>query len=191
MSILTILLIALGLAMDSFAVAICKGLSSIDIPKTLVRQWGNILLMAVLFGGFQGLMPLIGYYAGNIFAGFVSQFAPWIVLILLSIIGGKMIYESRHESCESNSADFSLLTLVSLAIATSMDAMATGVIFVPVPHVLWQGVIIIGVVSFVMSLAGYWMGKVLGRTLPFNVEMIGGIVLILIGLKIFIEGIFL
>lgn len=223
MDILSIILIAIGLAMDCFAVSIASGLR---VERTcLFSKPNRPILMAVLFGVFQGGMPLIGYYAGTLFANFFSRFSPWIALVLLSSIGGKMIWESFHEnvilcalnkqrcskhnaqcefhgnkaqcpyhvhpSAEEGSADFSLRNLLLLAVATSIDALATGVIFIPVPEMLWIGVGIIALVSFLLSMGGYLIGVFVGAKFHFNVGLLGGIILILIGLKIFIEGVFL
>ena len=171
--------------MDCFAVSVCKGMASAaKRPK-----WRKPILMAVLFGLFQGGMPLIGYFSGSIFANFFERFAPWIALALLAFLGGKMIYESlKPDSCDSHSADFALPLLLSLAVATSIDALATGVIFIPHPNRLWIGVGIIAFVSFLFSIAGYLIGLFTGKRLHFNIELLGGIILVLIGVKIFIEG---
>ena len=186
MSILTIILIAIGLAMDCFAVSICKGMAAAaNRPK-----WGKTLLMALLFGLFQGGMPMIGYYTGSLFADFFERFAPWIALALLAFLGGKMIVESlKPDFCDSQSADFALPLLLSLAVATSIDALATGVIFIPHPEYLWIGVGIIALVSFLFSMAGYLFGLFTGKKLHINVELLGGIILVLIGVKICLEGI--
>ena len=147
MDVITILLIAVGLAMDCFAVSIAQGLAvrTTERPKPL--------LMAFLFGLFQGAMPLIGYFAGNVFADFFDTYAPWIALTLLAFIGGKMIWESLHEK-EEETVGWQLNRLLVLAVATSIDALATGVIFIPVPERLWIGVGIIGLVSFLFSVGG-------------------------------------
>lgn len=186
MSILTIILFAIGLAMDCFAVSVCKGMAAaVNRPK-----WGRPILMAILFGLFQGGMPLIGYFAGTIFADFFHRFAPWIALALLSFIGGKMIIESlKPDTCDSHSADFALPLLLSLAVATSIDALATGVIFIPYPERLWIGVGIIALVSFLFAMAGYLIGLFAGTKFKFNVGLLGGIILVLIGIKICLEGI--
>ena len=201
MSILTIILIAIGLAMDCFAVSVCKGLASAytasqrstgqaDLSSTAQRS--RFMLMALLFGAFQGGMPLIGYYTGTIFASFFERFAPWIALALLAFLGGKMIVESlKPDTCDSHSADFTLPLLLSLAVATSIDALATGVIFILSPERLWIGVSIIALVSFLFSIAGYLLGLLTGKKLKFNVELLGGIILVLIGVKIFVEGVFM
>ncbi len=221
MDTISIVLIAIGLAMDCFAVSITSGLRV--ERQRLFSKPNRPILMAVLFGVFQGGMPLIGYYAGTLFTNFFSRFSPWIALVLLGIIGGKMIWESFHEnmilcalnkqrcskhnaqcdfhgnkalcphhvhpSAEEGCADFSLRNLLLLAVATSIDALATGVIFIPVPEMLWIGVGIIALVSFLFSMGGYLIGVFVGAKFHFNVGLLGGIILILIGLKIFIEGV--
>ena len=187
MDILTIIIIAIGLAMDCLAVSIAQGMQ----VKTTERP--KPLLMAVLFGLFQGGMPLIGYSAGCIFADFFRVYAPWIALALLAFIGGKMIWESRRKPkdevpCTKEHQPWSLFHLLVLAVATSIDALATGVIFIPVPERLWIGIGIIGLVSFLFSIGGYHIGKYMGKRFNVNVELIGGIILVLIGIKIWIEG---
>lgn len=186
MDILSIILIAIGLAMDCFAVSIAQGLD-IDIRDT--KQQPQVLLMATLFGLFQGGMPLIGYYAGTLFADFFSRYAPWIALTLLAFIGGKMVYESLTEKEEQDQhANWALLFLLTMAVATSIDALATGVIFIPVPEQLWFGVGIIALMSFLFSLLGCFIGSTFGKRFRLNVGLIGGLILIGIGLKIWIEG---
>ena len=182
MDLLTILIIAVGLAMDCLAVSVAQGLAV--KPSERPRP----LLMALLFGLFQGGMPLIGYFAGSLFAAFFDTYAPWIALALLAFIGGKMVWESLHEKQET-ATGWRLSRLLILAVATSIDALATGVIFIPVPEMLWMGIGLIGLVSFLFSIAGYHVGKEMGRLFRLNLEMIGGIVLIGIGLKIWIEGV--
>ena len=205
MSILTIILFSIGLAMDCFAVSISKGLA-VDIHEVFAKRQ-HPWLMALLFGLFQGLMPLIGYYAGTIFRDFFNRYAGIIALLLLGYIGGKMIWESfsktaslkdrcaersatpeRSEQSSCKTADFSLKTLLVLAVATSIDALATGVIFIPCPERLWLGVSIIALGSFLFSMAGYLIGVFVGSKFKVNAELIGGLILIGIGLKIFIEG---
>lgn len=181
MDIVSIILLSIGLAMDCFAVSIAQGLNPSDKPKPV--------LMALLFGLFQGGMPLIGYYAGNLFDAFFNTYAPWIALALLAFIGGKMVWESMHEKEERQSADWSLTNLLLLAVATSIDALATGVIFIPYPETLWLAVAVIGVTSLVFSIAGYLIGVFVGERFRLNVTLAGGIILIAIGLKIWIEGI--
>ncbi len=185
--------------MDCFAVSVAKGLA-VDIHEIFSKRQ-HPWLMAVLFGLFQGLMPLIGYYAGTLCSDFFKQYAGIIALVLLGFIGGKMIWESLSktatlqdrcaEGSEQSSckiADFSLKTLLVLAVATSIDALATGVIFIPHPERLWLGISVIALGSFVFSIAGYLIGVFVGSKFKVNVELIGGLILIGIGLKIFIEG---
>lgn len=181
MDILTIIIIAIGLAMDCLAVSIAQGLQ----VKTAERP--KPLLMAALFGLFQGGMPLIGYSAGCIFADFFRVYAPWIALALLAFIGGKMIWEALRKK-EEQAAGWRIPRLLVLAVATSIDALATGVIFIPVPERVWLGIGIIGLVSFLFSIGGYHLGKYMGKRFNVNVELIGGIILVLIGIKIWIEG---
>ncbi len=183
MDVFSIILIAIGLAMDCFAVSITKGITSGK------AQWKKALLMALLFGLFQGGMPLIGYFAGMAFTEQIARFDHWIALGLLGFIGGKMIWESLHEKEDECTAhcDFSLKTIVLLAIATSIDALATGIIFVPTPEVIWLAVSIIALVSFLFAGVGYVIGYLCGTRFHINVELLGGMILIGIGIKIFIE----
>lgn len=167
--------------MDCLAVSITQGLAV--KPSERPRP----LLMALLFGLFQGGMPLIGYFAGSLFAAFFDTYAPWIALALLAFIGGKMVWESLHEKQET-AAGWQLSRLLILAVATSIDALATGVIFIPVPQMLWTGIALIGLVSFLFSVGGYHIGKDMGKRFTLNVELLGGVILIGIGLKIWAEG---
>lgn len=207
MDLLSIILIGIGLAMDCFAVSTTKGVicgANHSSATRSFRLWRGPLLMALFFGLFQGGMPLIGYYAGTLFASFFSRFAPWIALALLGFIGGKMIWESLHEEEEKTQEEtntsndispalhhneFGLQTIIMLAIATSIDALATGVIFIPCPEVVWVGVGIIALTSFLFSIMGYAIGICFGKRFHLNVELLGGIILILIGLKIWVEGV--
>lgn len=186
MDLLSIILLAIGLAMDCFAVSIAKGMVCKSFAVSFRQP--TYLLMALLFGLFQGGMPLIGYYAGSIFASFFERFAPVVALILLAIIGGRMIWESLHESKEESTADWCIRTLLILAVATSIDALSIGVIFIPVPEVLWPAISIIAFTSFAFTIVGYAIGALCGKHFKLNVGLIGGIILVAIGLKIFIEG---
>lgn len=172
--------------MDCFAVSVCKGLTS---PHGYVPRYVKPMLMALLFGVFHAGMPLIGYFTGSFFASFFERFAPWIALALLGFIGGKMIYDSLHDDDEAHLADFSFWGLLSLAFATSMDTLATGVIFIPHPEVLWLAVGVIAATCFVFSMTGFVLGHIVGARLRVNVNIFGGVILILIGVKIFLEGI--
>lgn len=183
---LSVILIAIGLAMDCFAVSIGKGLAAAAEGGTKHRC--GVPVMALLFGLFQGGMPLIGYGAGTMFATFFSRFAPWIALGLLAFVGGKMIWESLNKKEEEVTADFSLVTLLVLAVATSIDALVTGVIFIPCKQWLWTGISVIAVTSFIFSIVGFVIGKEVGKKFHFNVELVGGIILVAIGIKICVEG---
>ena len=186
MTLFTIILLAIGLAMDCFAVSVCKGLTS---PHGYVPRYIKPMLMALLFGVFHAGMPLIGYFAGSFFAAFFERFAPWIALALLGFIGGKMIYDSlKSDEDELHLADFSFIGLLSLAFATSMDTLATGVIFIPHPEVLWKAVSIIAATCFAFSMIGFILGHIVGTRLRINVNILGGVILILIGVKICLEG---
>ena len=194
MDLLSIIIIAIGLAMDCFAVSIAKGMAVRKFyPKYALRT-------AFLFGLFQGFMPLIGHLAGISFAKTIAIIDHWIAFVLLGFIGAKMIIESVREkpdmTCNENQENtsnqdittlFSWKTLFSLAIATSIDALATGLIFVPTPEWTVIAFCIIGIVSFLFSMFGMWIGATFGKRFRLNVEVIGGIILILIGTKILIE----
>lgn len=184
MSFIEILLLGIGLAMDCFAVSLSKGIAARKFyPASLV--------MALFFGVFQAGMPLIGYLAGEYFSTFVQKFAPWIALLLLAFIGGKMIKEHFSEDGESASADYRFLTIIIMSVATSIDALATGLIFVGQPGVIWLAVSVIGVCSVLFSLLGTLLGVFVGARFKFPAELVGGIILIGIGLKIWVEALFL
>ena len=185
MDILSIIFLAIGLAMDCFAVSIAQGMQ-----RTPLR---SVIPMAVLFGLFQGGMPLIAYYAGVVFAEFFTRWSHWIALILLVLLGGKMlieaIVESRKSKVESNQPSvLTLSTMLVLAVATSIDALSIGVLFIPVPEVLWLAISLIAATSTLFSLIGFWLGKTIGKHLPLNANILGGCILIAIGIKIFVEG---
>jgi len=186
MDLITIMLIAVGLAMDCFAVSIAQGLDS-DLSDPNIKS--KTILMALLFGIFQGGMPLIGYYAGSVCGEFFQTYAPWIALVILVIIGGKMVTEALFKKEEKHRTNWSLPYLLLMAVATSIDALATGVVFIPYPEKLWTGVGIIALVSFGLSLGGCYSGKGIKAQIPVRAELVGGLILICIGLKIWIEGI--
>ena len=176
----SILLLAVGLAMDCFAVSVVQGVSR--------HQWHpKALLMATIFGGFHFGMPLIGYGIGSFLAQIISRYAPWVALLLLCWLGIKMIWESYHHT-ENHTHDWTLTSMLLLALATSIDVLATGVVFVSYPQWLMIAVTTTGIVTALFSLLGYIIGVYVGK-LKFNAELLGGIVLILLGVKIFIEGV--
>ena len=170
--------------MDAFAVSICKGLSTRKVRP------GNAVVAGLWFGGFQALMPVIGYYLGVSFADFVSDVDHWIAFVLLGIIGGKMIKESfENESCDV-SADFSYGSMLPMAIATSIDALAVGITFaflIPTVGKMLVAVLMIGVITFCLSGVGVKVGSVFGAKYKSKAEFAGGAILILLGLKILLE----
>ena len=182
MNILELFILAVGLSMDAFAVSICKGLSLGKIQKK------HMAIAGAWFGGFQALMPLIGYFAGRFFAEKLTQYDHWVAFILLLFIGGSMIKESLCEEEESNDA-MDIKTMFLLAVATSIDALAVGVTFAFLKVAIIPAVVFIGVVTFVCSAVGIKIGSIFGTKYKSKAELCGGIILILIGLKILLEGI--
>ena len=188
MDILSIIIIGIGLAMDCFAVSISKGMHAKK------HHFGLTFRMALMFGLFQAVMPLIGYAAGAGFAQYMKEIDHWIAFGLLSLIGGKMVIESlRTFDSEDEDKDdrlvnyFKWSTIISLALATSIDAFATGIVFVPYPGIIWKAVFIIGLISMSFTFLGMYIGVHFGKRFHINVEMIGGVILIGMGLKILIE----
>jgi putative Mn2+ efflux pump MntP len=181
MPLLTNFLLGLGLAMDAFAVSMSSG--------TTVRPFrvSDALKLAVFFGGFQALMPVLGWIGGSAVSGFVSGYAPWIAFGLLAFIGCKMIYEALYGDPEGkvNSLSYSLLFL--LAVATSIDALAVGMSFAFLGTPILEPVIIIGCVTFVMSFCGAILGYRMGHFFEHEVEVLGGLILIGLGIKILAE----
>ena len=168
--------------MDAFAVSICKGLS---VCKVRPRHAG---LAAVWFGGFQALMPLIGYFAGVAFTDIVSSVDHWIAFVLLGIIGGKMVKESfEKEECCCTDPDFSFRTMLAMAVATSIDALAVGVSLAFLKVNIWTAVLLIGITTGAFSAAGVYVGNIFGNRFKSKAELAGGLILILIGAKILYE----
>lgn len=186
MTLLEILLIGIGLSMDAFAVAICKGLA---MPDKVDRK--GALLIALYFGVFQAVMPALGWLLGSQFARYVTQMAPWIAFVLLAWIGGSMIRESlsREEKEEAKMGAVSHKELLVLAVATSIDALAVGVTFSMLELAVSIGaaVALIGCTTFVISLGGVYVGNVFGARYKSKAEFVGGAILILIGVKILLE----
>jgi putative Mn2+ efflux pump MntP len=182
MSLLEIFLVGIGLSMDAFAVAVCKGLG---MEKVRARDAG---LIALYFGVFQGLMPLIGWFLGSQFARYVTKWAPWISFVLLAYIGVNMIRESRAKDTEEKTG-LRHRDLLVLAVATSIDALAVGVTFSFLELALSIGwaVSLIAVTTFVISIAGVYIGNVFGARYKSRAELTGGVILILIGIKILLE----
>lgn len=182
MSLVELFILAVGLSMDAFAVSICKGLSLGKISKK------HMAIAGAWFGGFQALMPLIGYFLGSFFADMITKYAHWIAFILLVIIGGNMIKEALGEE-EKVDASMGAKEMFLLAVATSIDALAVGVTFAFLKVAIVPAVSFIGCVTFVCSAIGVKIGSIFGSKYRSKAELCGGIILILIGLKILLEGI--
>ena len=185
MDMLNILFIAFGLAMDAFAVSITSGLT---IKNLKIKHAFRI---ALFFGLFQAIMPLIGWLSGLTIKDFVMSIDHWVAFILLSFIGCKMIYEStKIESENIKTNPLNLYTLLMLSIATSIDALAVGISFAFLLVSIITPVVIIGVVTFILSFVGVFIGNLKGHLFEGKIEIIGGIILIGIGIKILIEHLF-
>lgn len=181
MTLLELFLIAVGLSMDAFAVSVCKGLSArrVDIR--------DALLVGLFFGGFQALMPLLGWVLGRQFESYITKIDHWIAFALLAFIGGRMIWEALHGGEEGNGGGFALRELFVLAIATSIDALAVGVTFAFLAVNIWSSIAMIGVTTFALSVGGVYIGNKAGGRLHEKAEILGGAILILIGFKILLE----
>ena len=181
MGLLELFVIAVGLSMDAFAVSICKGLSVRELkPK-------HALTVGVYFGGFQMLMPFIGFALGVRFQSFITSIDHWIAFVLLGLIGANMIRESREQDEENLSDSFSFGTMLPLAVATSIDALAVGVTFAFLQVSILPAVCFIGATTFVLSCIGIRIGHVFGLKYKSRAELFGGAVLILMGTKILLE----
>lgn len=181
MGLLELFVIAVGLSMDAFAVSICKGLSVRELkPK-------HALAVGVYFGGFQMLMPLIGFALGVRFQSFITSIDHWIAFVLLGLIGANMIRESREQDEENLSDSFSFGTMLPLAVATSIDALAVGVTFAFLQVSILPAVCFIGATTFILSCIGIRIGHVFGLKYKSRAELFGGAVLILMGIKILLE----
>jgi putative Mn2+ efflux pump MntP len=183
MSFIELLLIAVGLSMDAFSVSICKGLT------TKKFSWRVALVCGLWFGFFQVLMPIIGYFLGAQFQEMIEAYDHWIASGLLALIGANMIREALSNKEEVTSVNDSLgfKTMFLLAIATSIDALAVGISFACIQVQLWSSVLIIGVTTFLFSVLGVKIGNVFGSKYEKSAGITGGIILILIGLKILLE----
>ena len=179
MSLLEIFLIGVGLAMDAFAVSICKGLSYKEM------SWKKALVPGVYFGLFQALMPVIGYFLGSAFKDIIESYDHWVAFVFLAIIGIGMIKESREEAKEDSSLTFK--AMVPLAVATSIDALAVGISFGIMNVNIWLAAGMIGITTFVISAFGFKVGNMFGARFKSGAEILGGVILILIGLKILLE----
>ncbi len=183
MSILSLFILAVGLSMDAFAVSMCKGLA---MQKIKLK---HCVICGVWFGGFQALMPLIGYLLGRNFRSYITKFDHWIAFVLLGFIGGNMVREalSKDEEDEDD-ASLDVKTMFLMAVATSIDALAVGVNFAFLPDTnIWAAVSFIGVITFTLSCFGVKIGSIFGTKFKSKAEIFGGVILILLGIKILLE----
>ncbi len=186
MGFVELLLIGVGLSMDAFAVSICKGLGMQRV------NWGHSLVIALFFGGFQALMPLLGWALGSQFAAYVTPVAPWVAFALLAFVGGKMLWDAFHEGEEDEAGQdtdrLDVKELFMLAIATSIDAFAVGLSFAFLQVDIVSSVAIIGVTTFALSLVGVSAGNIFGSRWERPSTIAGGAILILIGLHTLLDG---
>jgi len=191
MSVWELCLIALGLAMDAFAASVCKGLS---VEKLKVKHY---LAVGLWFGCFQALMPLLGYFLGTTFQEYITAYDHWIAFALLAILGARMIKEavSKDKKDDKNSekekeknSSFSFISMLLMAVATSIDALAVGITFALLPNVnIYLAIGLIGGITCVLSVVGLKIGNMFGAKFKSKAEFAGGVILILIGLKILLE----
>ena len=185
MGFVELLLLAIGLSMDAFAVSVCKGLS---VKKAGIKECG---ICGAWFGGFQALMPFVGFFLGTLFAEAIEAFDHWVAFGLLVIIGINMLKEafSKEEECDcEKSADFSVKTMFVMAVATSIDALAVGISLAMAGDVnIYVAVILIGVVTFLLSGLGVKIGNLFGNRFEKKAQIAGGVILVLLGIKILLE----
>lgn len=182
MGLMELFLIAVGLSMDAFAVAVCKGLG---MKKLDLRRAG---LVALFFGGFQGLMPLTGWILGSQFEQYIVSIDHWIAFLLLGYIGGKMIWDAFHDDGECECCDnFSIKELFIMAVATSIDALAVGITFAFLRVDIGPAVAFIGSITFILSFLGVFIGFKFGSKFKSKATLAGGVILCLIGAKILLE----
>ena len=181
MDFLSLVLIAVGLAMDAFAVSICKGLAmKRPSPKA-------IIVVGLWFGFFQALMPLIGYYLGSSFYDYISDYDHWIAFILLAAIGLNMIHEALSGEEDGVDDSIGFRTMLVLAVATSIDALAVGISLAMIGDDIVSSALLIGIVTFLISAVGVKIGSVFGDRFGQKAELVGGVILIIIGLRILLE----
>ena len=186
MGFLELFLLAIGVSMDAFAVSICKGLAMKKADAS------GMVTVGAWFGGFQALMPLIGFFLGTLFADAIVAIDHWVAFVLLAIIGGNMLKEAFASGCdcgcEEHNADLSVKTMFVMAVATSIDALAVGISLAMVGNVnIFNAVALIGVTTFVLSAIGVRVGNVFGSRYEKKAEIVGGVILILLGVKILLE----
>ena len=181
MGLIELFLIAVGLSMDAFAVSVCKGLA---MPKCTFKK---AAIVGLWFGGFQALMPAIGYILGAQFQEAIASIDHWIAFVLLALIGGNMIHEALDNDEEEADASLDVKTMFLLAVATSIDALAIGITFAFLKVSIIPAICFIGIVTFIISFAGVKIGNVFGARYKNKAEIVGGVILILLGLKILLE----
>ena len=181
MGLIELFLIAVGLSMDAFAVSVCKGLA---MPKCTFKK---AAIVGLWFGGFQALMPAIGYILGAQFQEAIASIDHWIAFVLLALIGGNMIHEALDNDEEEADASLDVKPMFLLAVATSIDALAIGITFAFLKVNIIPAVCFIGIVTFIISFAGGKIGNVFGARYKNKAEIVGGVILILLGLKILLE----
>lgn len=181
MGLFELLILAVGLSMDAFAVSVCKGLA---MPEITVKKASAV---ALWFGGFQALMPLLGYMLGVQFQDSITAIDHWIAFILLGAIGVNMVREALYGECENTSDSLDVKTMFVLAVATSIDALAVGITFAFLKVEMIPAVTFIGITTFVLSAAGVKIGNVFGTKYKAKAELAGGMILIILGVKILLE----
>lgn len=184
MGFLELFFLAVGLSMDAFAVSVCKGLSM----KRATLKEGAIC--GGWFGGFQALMPLIGFFLGTLFANAIKAFDHWVAFVLLALIGINMLKEAfeKKDCCSESDADMSVKTMLVMAIATSIDALAVGISLAMAGNVnIYAAIALIGVITFTLSAAGVKIGNIFGSRYEKGAQIAGGVILVLLGTKILLE----
>lgn len=177
-----LLVLGIGLSMDAFAVSVCKGLATKKAGLSDMAKCG------IWFGGFQALMPLIGFFLGSLFAKQIKAVDHWIAFVILALIGANMLKEGFEPKCDCKSADFSIKTMFTMAIATSIDALAVGISLAMAGNVnIWLAITLIGVITCLLSALGVKIGSIFGGKFEKKAQIAGGIILILLGAKILFE----
>ena len=181
MGIIELISVSIGLSMDAFAVSICKGLS---LKK---MSWKKAVIVGIYFGFFQGIMPLMGYLLGISFKKQISNIDHWVAFVLLGVIGINMIKEALSSDSETTNDSIKFKDMFVLAIATSIDALAIGITFAFLNVNIWLAIVLIGIITFILSIVGVKIGNIFGDKFEKKAEIFGGIILILLGIKILLE----
>lgn len=181
MGILEIIMVGIGLAMDAFAVSVCKGLS---MKKVDVKKMG---IVGGYFGVFQGLMPAIGYFLGSAFGSIITKVDHWVAFVLLVLIGSNLLMEAFSKNSEVSDDRVDFKAMLPLAIATSIDALAVGITFAFLKVNIVVAVLLIGIITFILSCIGVKIGNKFGNKYEKKAQMVGGIILVCMGIKILLE----